>query len=310
MPVSYDFKNLLLVAIFSYLLMLSGCGGGGGEKESAAWVRIDQPEAGYVTGLDVVYAKGNAAMRDGSYPGTVYWSSASGSGVARQSVVCLVACIAAWEADIPLLLGENSITVTMMDGSDQVTVSRYNRVEVGGRVTLDGPEGASVADVPVRLEGEESNVTLTTDESGYYRFYGVTEGTYTVEPMPPEPPQSAACLSFSPANRAFTVPAYDTSMIAGEDFVATQVVPCYYIGGTVTPSTNPSVGLANVVMTLSDQAGNTMTRYTDAYGYYYFWHLEPGTYTVMPSGGTFVPASAEVTIAESNETGTDFSKQY
>lgn len=296
--------------MMSLFFMLSGCGGGGGETESAAWVRIDQPEEGYATGSDVVYAKGNAAMRDGSYPGSVYWSSAAGSGVARQSVICIVACIAAWEADIPLLLGENRITVTMMDGSDQVTVSRYNRVEVSGRVTLDGPEGASVADVPVRLQGGESNVTLVTDESGYYRFYSVTEGTYTVEPMPPEPPQSAACLSFSPANRAFTVPADDTSAITGEDFIAAQAVPCYYIGGRVTPNTNPSVGLANVMMTLSDQAGNTMTRYTDAYGYYRFWHLEPGTYTVTPSGGTFVPASAEVTIAESNATGTDFAKQY
>jgi uncharacterized repeat protein (TIGR03803 family) len=79
-------------------------------------------------------------------------------------------------------------------------------------------------------------------------------------------------------------------------------VPPLTISGTVTSS----VG-AGVTVTLS-QPGWTETQKTTSSGAYSFPGLAPGSYTVTPSyhGFTFTPASAPVTLTESNVTGVNF----
>ena len=294
----------------------SGGGGGSGGSETQAWVRIDEPEDGSSSGSGVVIATGNAAMRNGSYPDTIYWDSDCSSGVASQSVSCLVACVAAWEATIPLTLGENTITVIMSDGSDEVTITRYTQVRVTGRITMDEISGASVPDIPVILTGTDTNYTTITDVMGYYTFYNIIAGTYTITPSQPSLPQSSNCLSFAPSSREITVPADDNSDIVGKDFIATQVTPCYSIGGRVTASTNPGYGLPDIKITLSDQAGNEMVRYTDETGGYSFSHFEPGTYTLTPSYcpfwpcASFIPAFKAVTIIDSSVYAQDFLQEF
>ena len=312
-------RYIFLFGVIAFgMIAIVGSGGGGGSdgSETQAWVRIDEPEDGSSTGSDVVIATGNAAMRNGSYPDTIYWDSDYSSGVASQSVMCLVACVAAWEATIPLTLGENTITVIMSDGSDEVTITRYTQVVVTGRITMDETSGASVPNIPVILTGTDTNYTTITDVMGNYSFSHIMAGTYTITPSQPSPPQSSACLTFAPSSREITVPTDDNSDIVGQNFIATQVTPCYSIGGRVTASTNPGYGLPDRKITLSDQAGNEMVRYTDETGNYIFSHFEPGTYTLTPSYcvfgscASFIPAFREVTIIDSSVYAQDFLQEF
>jgi len=95
------------------------------ERETLAWVRIDTPAEGAHTTADSVLVAGNAAMRNGSYPSaSIYWYNSGASGVATTNVVCILACIAYFEATVPLYPGENRISVELLDGTDSVTVYR------------------------------------------------------------------------------------------------------------------------------------------------------------------------------------------
>ena len=297
-------------------LSLSACGGGGDdESETLAWVRIDAPLDGYATGADTVLVKGNAAMRDGSYPDTIYWHSNYGSGTAIQSVTCIMACIAAFQAEVPLGLGENTISVTMVDGSDQVTVSRYNQVVVSGRITVDNPEGPSAADLPVTLSGSTDTLTTSSDEFGTFQFINVTTDDYTLAPTQPAPPQSDSCFTFSPADRAVTVPANDLSDIVNQDFVANTLLPCFHIEGTVTLASDPSISIANVKMTLTDSDGHTLVRYTGTNGHYIFRNLAPGDYYITPDDCTvescvgYTPGYLDITITNTGASSQDFFRE-
>lgn len=310
------FCIIVVIALGLITIIASGGGGGGGSDDSGtqAWVRIDEPEDGSSTGSDFVIAKGNASFYDGSYPDTIYWESNYSSGVATQYVGLFN--LVAWEATIPLTLGENTITVMMSDGSDEVTITRYTQVVVTGRITMDETSGASVPDIPVILIGNDTNYTTITGVMGYFSFSNIMAGTYTITPSQPSLPQSSACLSFAPSSREITVPTDDNSDIIAQDFIATQVTPCYSIGGRVTASTNPGYGLPNRKITLSDQAGNEMVRYTDETGGYSFSHFEPGTYTLTPSYcilgscASFIPAFKEVTIIDSSIYSQDFLQEF
>ena len=314
-----NLRYLCLVGVIALGLMtIVGTGGSPTHHGTHAWVGIDYPEDDYSTGSDVVIARGRAGMSDGSYPDGVSWYSNYSSGGATSSVSCWLGCIAAWRATIPLALGENTITVTMRDASDEVTITRYTVVTVSGKITMDETSGTLPADIPVILTGIDTNRITRTDEGGNYSFSYITAGTYTITPSQPSPPQSSACLdNFTPSSREISVPTDDNSDIVGQNFIATQGIPCYRIGGRVTASTNPSHGLSDREITLSDQDGNLMVRYTDAFGNYRFFHLEPGTYTLTPSYCTFelgcftfIPDFIEVTITSNNIHSMDFLQEF
>lgn len=313
-PSHYRTPLLTLLLAFLTLAACSG-GGGGGDSETLAWVRIDAPADGYASGADTILVKGNAAMRNGDYPQTIYWYANGGSGVAYQSVGCLIACIAAFQAPVPLVLGENTITVTMADGSDQVTVTRYNQVVVRGRITSDNPEWPSVADLPVTLSGSAGTYTSRSDDSGYFQLAYVGAGDYTLAPQQPMAPQSDVCYTFSPANRAVMVPADDGSDIMNQDFVANILQPCYYIQGRVTYAINPDLGVQNLKMTLTDRSNNTLVRYTTINGDYTFYNLAPGDYVVTPADCTvesctgYTPSYHTITVTDSNAVLQDFTKE-
>lgn len=307
-------KLLFILVIISALL---SCSNDVSDSESQAWVRIDEPNDGAVTTSDSIYIKGNAGMRDGSYPGTVYWTSNTGSGVARQQVICILACITAWDATVPLMLGDNTITVTMLDGIDQVGVTRFTYVTVNGKITMNDIDGPLVLDVPVNIRGNENNITVTTD-AGQYSYPYIRAGTYTINPLSLPLPQSSACIdSYIPSSREITVLENNTSDIYGQDFIAVEGTPCYYISGSIVPSTNPTGGMSDIKVTLTDQYGNEMIDYSNASGYYSFHNFEPGTYTITPSDcdylgncQTFTPSFIEVTISGSDVTGQDFIREF
>ena len=313
MAMAYMLRKLFRLVLFLVIgSLLLACSSGDGDTETRAWVRIDSPVDGYATGASSVLVEGNSAMRDGSYPPDVFWQNNYNSGVASSSVICILGCISAWQANVPLGFGENVITVTMADGSDQVTVTRYSQVVVTGRMTMDTAAGASVPDIPLVLASADTQKETVTDLSGYYTFYNVLAGTYTITPTQPPLPQSSACMSFSPTSREVTVPANNNIDISGQDFIATQVTPCYYIQGRVTSSTDPTYGIQGVTVTLTDQAGNSMVRDTNVSGYFNFYQFEPGTYTLTPSYctyyscSTFTPSSIDVTIVDTNAVSQDF----
>jgi hypothetical protein len=130
---------LTLVIAFGMLLVLGTGGGSDDGHEHLAWVRIDAPIDGYATSSESVTVEGNAAMFDGSpIQGSVIWINGSFSGVLPKSTICILACASAFRGDVPLLVGNNTITVQVVDGSDSVTVIRYPRVVASGRDRLSG----------------------------------------------------------------------------------------------------------------------------------------------------------------------------
>jgi len=307
------YRSKIRTPVFMFIIativtLLSGCfGDSDGVTETAAWVRIDSPLDGFSTGSEFVTVEGNAAMRDGSYPGTVYWINNGASGSLPQSTICILACITAFKGEVPLFPGINNITVYLLDGSDSVTVTRYPQVVARGKVDMDtaGP----VPYVTISLSGDRDSFTRT-DVNGDYFFSYLTTGNYRVSAALVAP-QSTACLSFSPDYRDFEVVNFDD--IAGLDFIATQAASCYRVSGHISASTNPDASISGIRMALEDIDKNEYVVYSDGSGNYSFWHLAPGTYVVTPSdaySGTFIPETATVTITDSDVTAIDFVKQF
>jgi len=300
------FRYAFFISIFiTVLTQLSGCFGDSDEvTESSAWVRIDSPADGFSTGSETVIIEGDAAMRDGSYPEPVYYVNNGVSGSLPQSTICILACITAFKGEVQLFPGENNITVYLVDGSDTVTVTRYPQVVAHGRVEMDTI--GSVPYVTLTLSGDRDSFTRT-DTSGEYFFSYLTTGNYSVAAAL-VPPQSSDCLKFTPDTLDFEVANYDD--ISGLDFIATQVSPCFQVSGHISANTNPDASISDVRMSLKDIDDNEYVIYTDASGNYSFWHLAPGTYSVTPGDGTYIPETSTVTITDSDVTSIDFIKVF
>lgn len=310
--------SLDVLAITFMLLALSSCGGGDGDIQTEAWVRIDYPTPGLSTGAEVILAKGNAAMRlvGADTSGTVYWYTNSRSGVARQSTTCIVACIVAWEAAVPLDIGENTLTVTYADARDEVVVNRVTQVTVSGAVRSNSAAGSGVADIPVTLSGANIRLQTTTDNSGDYSFSSLVAGTYSISIAQPPAPQSSSCFTLDPSPREVIVPADDNSDIVGQDFIVVEASTCYSISGRVTASNNTDFGQSDIKLTVKDVSGNEMVKYSGVGGYFAFNHFEPGSYTLTPSYcawspcDTFTPDSMGVTVVDSNVYSQDFLRNF
>jgi len=151
--------------------------------------------------------------------------------------------------------------------------------------------GSPIAGVTVSLTGNAS-ATTTTDSTGFYRFTGLSNGSYTITP-------SKAGYTFSPANKAVSISGGD---IISQNFSGSTAA-IYSISGTVTSGGS---GLSGATMTLSGTASAMTT--TNSSGSYTFTGLTNGTYTITPSktGYTFSPTSITVTISGANLTGQNF----
>ena len=295
------------VFIILFTISLIGCfGGGSGETETTAWVRIDSPVDGFSTGNESVTVEGNAAMRDGSYPDSVYWVNDGSSGGLPQSTICLIGCLTAFEGEVPLFPGENTISVHLADGMDTVTVTRYPQVVVSGSIWMD--TGGLVPGITITLSGDRNS--MITFESGTYYFSNLRDGTYSLSASL-LPAQSSDCLSFAPDHYDFEVVNFDD--ISGLDFTVSQLMPCYEISGHITASTNPDANLDGIRMTLKDIDDNSYVVYSNVDGNYYFRHLGSGTYTITPSdsyGAIYTPDTATITINDDDVTSIDFVKSF
>lgn len=242
--------------------------------------------------------KGNASTGSPTDPSTVYWeSSAGGSGVLPSSVSCFgvwpfgTDCLIAFEGQVPLAVGTNTITVRLEDGaSDSVTVTRPLLASISGKVLMD--TGAYVPAVTVSLSG---GIALSARVDGEYAFDWLPVGDYVVAPSLPAP-QSASCLDFSPASRDVRILTGD---VAGLDFIATPASPCFRVDAFVTLGGTQA---EPVPVVLTDAGGNAYRVSTAPAS---FWHIAPGTYTLTPEpppSMTVQPSSAVVTVTGSNET--------
>ncbi len=302
--------RLVLFVLLAF--SLTACtGGGDGDSETMAWVTISSPANGYITNADTIVVEGNAAYRDGSYPiESVYWYNGGTSGVADKSVVCILACLMAWRASVPLYLGDNTITLQFVDANASLQVTRKPTVTAEGRISL--PSSLGAPDVTVAIVGAGLTASTRTDSGGNYSLVVYDSGSYVLTPSLPLP-QSAGCLDFDPASLTVDVGASDVS---GQDFTATELTGCYAISGRITASTNPSAGQSGVTVTLVDAGGHEMSVVTDADGYYSVHQLAPGTYTITPRDcilsfcSTFVPDSVAATITSGDLANQDFVRQF
>jgi hypothetical protein len=144
----------------------------------------------------------------------------------------------------------------------------------------------------ITLSGAAS-ATATANSAGAYTFTGLAAGTYAVAP-------SKTGFTFSPTTQATTI---TTANITGLNFTAAaQTGPTASISGTITPT----AGGSGAAVLLSGPTAATATSGTS--GSYTFTGLPNGTYTVTPSesGFAFVPASQNVTLSGTNQTGINF----
>jgi hypothetical protein len=151
--------------------------------------------------------------------------------------------------------------------------------------------GATVSGVVVRIQG--TGVQSTTNALGQYAFYGLYNGTYTLE-------ATKAGYTFTPPTLSVPV---NGANVTGQNFVAVQSIS---VSGTVTGEIQEGV---TVTMVGPDPSTAATSVITDASGDYRIWNVAAGVYHVTPSragGWTFSPPNALVTVAGVSLTGPDF----
>jgi len=139
---------------------------------------------------------------------------------------------------------------------------------VGANTTLSGrvafSNGIGIANVQVRLNNGQS---LFTNSAGYYTFPGVLNGAYTVTPV-------LSGYSFEPAFRSVVI---SNSNVSNVNFVGG-----YSISGRVSwapTEPNSGVGIPNIRIY---RTGSTVAALTNGAGYYTFYGVGDGTYTITP----------------------------
>jgi CSLREA domain-containing protein len=170
--------------------------------------------------------------------------------------------------------------------------SSIGNINFTGGYTISGriadSSGNAIVNQAVTRTGSSSSVT--TNSAGYYSFYGVANGTYTVTP-------TAGTYGFTPPSRNVTV---NGASVSGQNFSGTT-------GYTVTGRIADSRGMAIAGVTVS-RTGSVATATTNSAGYYTFNGVPNGTYTLTPSksGYTFTPATKSVTVSGANVSGQNF----
>ena len=190
--------------------------------------------------------------------------------------------------------------VSFSPSSQSATVTTVSVAGVNFTASSGGGSGLSIsgnispattgAGVSVALSGAVSASTIT-DSNGNYSFGNLVSGNYVLTP-------SQAGFSFSPSSQSTTL---GTTSVTGVNFTS-SAIPGLSISGNMTPVSNGT----GVTVNLSGTSSATTT--TDSTGYFGFYGLAAGTYTLTPSktGFDFSPTSRQIATTTSNVGGINF----
>lgn len=171
-------------------------------------------------------------------------------------------------------------------GGGSPPVSGGSMYAISGTIT-----GLGGATVEVALSGTSVS-TISTDASGMFTFGGLSDGTYTIAPVP-------GAFTFSPSAKTVAV---NGASRAGQDFAATAAAGgAHRLSGTVS-----GASVSGVIVALAGDF--TATTVTNSAGAFAFDGLADGSYTLTPSlrGAVFTPATRSVTVSGSDVPGQDF----
>lgn len=337
-PLLRSYYKCLLILTVSLIVFACGGGGGGdggGNTSDHGLITITDPTSDSMTTTDCneIYLSGDAFIsktwsRCCSYTAedtgvTVTWENktSGASGRTEQSVdYCgflghTYLCDHTWSVTIPLVLGDNSITITASDpggvtGHDYITVKKsVLSYSISGKVTTTSgraiwnPWDFSCQDrwhcqgVKLTLQGTDSTFHAFTDKDGNYSHSCVKNGSYILTPS------SDFNFAFTPANREVAVSSAD---VTSQDFVT----EAYFISGKVTFINH--TGIKDAYVKLSGTY--SLDFFTDAGGYYIF-AIPNGSYTITPVWfcrdtwtcyNNFLPTSREITVNYADITVEDF----
>jgi len=311
------------LAALALAALATACGGGGGDVQAPynpGWVALDAPASGstYSGVCETLYLSGTAFISptwshccsgSASDSGvTVTWTNATSGQTLQASQwveectlfwVKLV-CTNHWNAEIPLMLGDNRITITASDPSGNtgqqtltVTHSAHSHV-ISGQVT--DQLGAGLAGVNLAIAGDTVSGSRYTGSSGQFSWSCIPDGAYTVTPS------STIAYVFVPPLLTVQVCGADVS---GQSFVA----QAYHVSGTVTqPDGSPD---STAVIALNGP-GSSASVLTDSQGRYDL-SLPDGAYTLTATElfwttAVFFPASRSVQVDGADVPGQGFAR--
>ncbi len=288
------------------VLLFSACGDDSPTYYGEVFISEPTKESNYTTSYDSVTLAGGVDFTDN---GTltqlsVTWSNTAtgGSGDAQISVFCFIACWIDWQTSaIPLAIGDNIITVSASGNGGHsftpatITVTRLPILSISGRVA--DPNGTGLAGIPLSVDTQFAH----TNSSGDFSFTVIGNGTYAITPAWP----SESCFNFSPSSLTVTLAGSDVS---GQNFTASPQSPCYKISGRITQG-GYSVSYG-VETTVSLSAGSYYLKTkTNTDGYYSFFYIPNGIYTIRPISyypHSFSPSSITATVSGANLQGQNF----
>lgn len=288
-------RLILAVLSFVTLVVLYGCGGGGGSSPGSDTGPVVQSTTYSISGKTTLNGTGLSGVTVTLTPtggdSTSIITDSTGNfiftGTANGSYTVSAAMTGY------TMSASQSVTVNNANVSDidfTATVVPPATYAISGTVTLNG---TGLSGVTVTLSGSNS-VSITTASDGTFTFTGVQNGSYTV---------SAAMSGYTmSASQSVTVNSGDVSNIG---FTATAVPPATYsVSGKVTLK-GSGFGLCGVVVTLSGSSSTSVTTASD--GTFTFNGVQNGSYTLSAAKRDYtMSASQPVTVNNANISGIQF----
>jgi len=321
----------MLASFVIFILTLSACGGDrrgqstGGTPQYSINIETPTADPTFSTDCNEIWIGGTTDYPPSQWSSVwVIWQNQTAEGLRQgtgQTGVnqCMgwflgytwyYDCNAGWWVNIPLELGDNSITITAIDSNgvdlkpDTIAVSNpVMSYSVKGRIT--NINGKGLFNLKVVLEG--ASRYIFTDAEGYYTLSCLRSGIHTVLPDsmgfydPAYMFYNNMDWPFNPVNRTVTVSRSD---VAGQDF-STEV---HEVTGMITTAYGGGFQNLDVFLLGSGNSALASAR-TDASGTYTL--LAPnGKYIIQPSTYfSFTPEFRSVTINGSGVYNQNFSAQ-
>jgi len=315
-----------LAGVLALLLMLTACGGGDAGPPAPSvpagpgvWIKTPTSEPTFTNICNSAWISGEAGYGKNRHccNGTaeeltgvnVTWNNAATCtfGKATQELqLCpwLYFCGHTWSASIPLVVGDNRITVTATDtitgAVSTATITIHKPImtyTISGTFLshLGVPPQHVYASLEITRDRPGGQASTAVGYNGVYALGCVPDGTYIVTPS------STINYDFAPANRTVTVAGAD---VPGQNFTA----QAFTISGGIVYASNDTP-VSNQAIRLSG-SGSDASVYTSTDGTYSF--LVPnGTYTLTPDTLglpqiQFVPSSRNVTVNNADVSSQDF----